>query len=1381
MSTDDVQTRNASNGSNVTKLKRNYSQKTLKVLFALSGNQCAHPECTNPLIASPTEESDAFVVAHICHIYAVSNNGARGKSGLTEKELNSPENLILLCQNHHAIVDGQHETYPAETLKLWKQQHETEIQKRLSADIESIQPEVFSHPYFPKALVDQKIEQDVLILRKSRFSGEFDRIQFSIVLAKKLVDGDLSGGTDDIRCRALAWCARILSRSEKSDRAEKFLNFSKSLGSCPEIDIASAFLDSAKGKKKASLTALAGIASPMSRSAALQVVVHHDRAQAAVDWLKNADLTAADLDSDGKLVLLMLQHELAQWEAAQECVEALTDDNFDEAPLLHHMAAMTHLVSTVPNELRPFVLNHLPIEAAGFPLASDAIAIEARRIARKHFIRSAEVALELDCPIAGKIEDEYALWLELRDPDDSADGRKKLESKLRDTKSALRLVHFGLQFGIKLNLEAVNREIDRQIALNGGMTADTAIARFALAFTERSPQAIASYIARYREQLFEQLDKKFISSVEIEMLSRGGLPEKAKKRLSTLVAEGLSEPEASHLRRIISEADGTDPIEARKEQFKKTDRLADLSNLVHELEARGEWGDLCEYGAKLFERTRSLHDAERLSRALSNTQSNERLVEFLKTNSTLLDQSENLRMLYCWSLYHKGALLDARSELARLSGDRDDPNHRALQVNLGIALGDWNSLMEFVANECREKDKRSASDLVGAAQLGFHLGSPNAKELLFAAARKGDDDAGILAAAYFLASSAGWEDDADVYQWLHKAAELSGDDGPIQKMSLKDILDRKPDWDRRESDTWRQLSRGEIPMFVAGQLLNKSLIDLVLFPALANVSEHDPRRRAAVPAYSGVRQPMAFNTGGVVGIEATALLTLSMLDLLDNAFDAFDKVFIPHSTLAWLFEEKQKATFHQPSRIKDAHQLRHLLATDALEKLTPSTAPDSDLSAQVGEELALLISEAERATDDGDPQRIVVRSAPVHRVGSLMEEEADLMAHASIVSSCQSIVNKLRQKGQITAAEEKKAHSYLQLHEKPWPAQPEITDGAVLYLDDLAVTYFLHLGILEKLKAAGFRTILSPRGVSEANQLISYERISSQANDAIERIRSTISSGIESIKVATGRSIRSDQVKDSPITEHPTLSIVTLATHCDAVITDDRFINQHANIDDGKGPIPIFTTLDLIDQFASDGTITTERWLEARTFLRRAGYFFVPVSGEELQCHLKASAVVEGKVIEAAELKAIRENILRVRMCRWLQLPKEAFWLDSLLKTFIRVLKGQWSTGTDISNIVARSNWIMDQIDVRRWAHCLGEEGDDNLVKIGHGAHILLLLSPPTDASPEFKDEYWAWIEERALAPIKEQDSDLYFWILARTREQIAEVADMDLTGEGAK
>ena len=148
--------------------------------------------------------------------------------------------------------------------------------------------------------------------------------------------------------------------------------------------------------------------------------------------------------------------------------------------------------------------------------------------------------------------------------------------------------------------------------------------------------------------------------------------------------------------------------------------------------------------------------------------------------------------------------------------------------------------------------------------------------------------------------------------------------------------------------------------------------------------------------------------------------------------------------------------------------------------------------------------------------------------------------------------------------------------------------------------------------------------------------------------------------------------KKQSISEHPTVGVIALARDCDAIIADDRFLNQHANIDDGSGQTPIFSTLDLLDTLVSIGSITPEDRLEYRTLLRRAGYFFIPVSDDELARHLDASTVKDDKVIETAELKAIRENILRVRMSTWLQLPKEAPWLDTLLKVFIRVLKSLW-------------------------------------------------------------------------------------------------------------
>jgi hypothetical protein len=106
-------------------------------------------------------------------------------------------------------------------------------------------------------------------------------------------------------------------------------------------------------------------------------------------------------------------------------------------------------------------------------------------------------------------------------------------------------------------------------------------------------------------------------------------------------------------------------------------------------------------------------------------------------------------------------------------------------------------------------------------------------------------------------------------------------------MSLKELLDCKPGWDQRDTENFDLMAHGKLPLFLAARSLNNTLTGLTLFPAFTNSAETDPRRRKLIPAYSGSRIPHSFDLGGkVVGLEATALLTLGFLNLLDVAFDA---------------------------------------------------------------------------------------------------------------------------------------------------------------------------------------------------------------------------------------------------------------------------------------------------------------------------------------------------------------------------------------------------------------------------------------------------------------------------------------------------------------
>ena len=233
---------------------------------------------------------------------------------------------------------------------------------------------------------------------------------------------------------------------------------------------------------------------------------------------------------------------------------------------------------------------------------------------------------------------------------------------------------------------------------------------------------------------------------------------------------------------------------------------------------------------------------------------------------------------------------------------------------------------------------------------------------------------------------------------------------------------------------------------------------------------------------------------------------------------------------------------------------------------------------------------------------------------------------------------------------------------------------------------------------AGLTAVASPREVSEVDALLSYERISDEVKEAIERVRASLNSRIESCQVRVSSRRKFDQVEDRSAPEHPTFDIISAAPYCDAVIVDDRFVNQHTNINNDGTLTTILSTLDLLDALVAADVISDDDRLEYRTQLRRAGYFFIPATIDELERFLQESTVVDGDLVETAELKAIRESVLRVRMCDWLRLPKEASWLDGTLKAFVRVLKNQWVDGGDIEEITARSNWLVKQMDIRGWA-----------------------------------------------------------------------------------
>ncbi len=1335
---------------------RSYSRTTLNTLFGLSSNQCAFPGCTNPIIVQGRRVTDKAILGQICHIYAVSNDGPRGKPGLTAKERNSLENLILMCGVHHPLVDKLYNDHPAADLFKWKREHEAKALKGTAENLK--RQDDIQKLAFIQQLTDAQIEQRLDRLIKGRALSGFSALDEAETLALQVEQSKLSGGSEEVRARALAWCARILSAKDVV-RAGALLAASRKITPTPDAILAEAFI-LAKSDKAAALALLNKQNSTASKSAALRVVANAEGPEAAIAWTKSAGLSIDSFDADGKSAYIMDALLASDWDLAIHAAGKIEEGDHQEYPVLLHSAALANLIVAIPAELRKNAITQVPFEAREFPLGSEADQLAARRAARPMFERISAFAVEMGTVQASNVASDYAMWLGLRDPSTRKEALADLQESMRDPATSLRRLNLALQFGIQIDLKAIEARIDQSVALTGKGTADDAFARFSLAFAQGSHKGVADYIAKHRAQLYEYLQKFSVLGIEIEVLSKAGLIDSAKEKLAEAIGDGLPQRDQEILSRIIAEAQGADPISQRRSAYESTRDLRSLANLCDGLEGARLWQDLLPYVREFFAQTHSVEACLRLAHCLNELHQYGDLYEFLAANASLVEQSESLKTLWAWTLYREGRFGEASSALGALI-NKEDENARALRVNIAIASGDWESLVDYSNEVWAKRDSYSARELLQTASLSIVVGAPHAKDLTTAATEKEPDSAEVLAAAYFQATQAGWEQNEAVGAWLDRAAEKSGTDGPLKSVSLEELIEQKPEWDKQSANIWDQLRTGRLPVFAAAQLLNRSLLEFYLLPALANPLEPDVRKRGIIYAYNGVRQPLAIPTPNSIAVDLAALVTFAQLGLLEKLIGTY-KVIVPHSTLGWLFQERQKATFHQPSQIKDAKAIRWLITNGGLNVLPSLPSPDHKLAREVGPDLAALLSAAKTRSQSG-VKTLVVRSAPIHKIGTLMHEEADVSGYSEFICSCSAVIDRLVFRGVLTQQEAQRARAYLKLRERVREGEPTIDDGTEIYLDGLAVSYLQPTGALEKLKLAGLKTYISMSEDTEAIQFVAIDSLGTEQLDAIERIRSILAEGYTSGKVKAAR-IEVGTEDEKPFKLHPTYGVLTLADKADAIVIDDRYLNQHPSMTMNDRAAPLLCSLDILNQLNASGKLSQEELFAHRTTLRRAGYQLISVTDDELDYHLTSSQVVNGALVETAELRAIRESLLRARMHKMVQIPGELHFLHQTLGSFIRACKRRWLAG-NFEDAKAYGVYLLALADVRGWAASAIPGNERSFALSVYAAFALQIIAPPLNADAVTTKAYYEWVEEVYLRPIKDYQPEVFQWIMQQSKE----------------
>lgn len=108
------------------------SEKTKRAVWASAGGCCAI--CRERLLISTATGTASHLLGEVAHIVAEQTDGPRGAGLLTSEQRNEEINLLLLCFDHHKVIDDDPSTHTVETLQELRVNHLSWVAERLQLE-----------------------------------------------------------------------------------------------------------------------------------------------------------------------------------------------------------------------------------------------------------------------------------------------------------------------------------------------------------------------------------------------------------------------------------------------------------------------------------------------------------------------------------------------------------------------------------------------------------------------------------------------------------------------------------------------------------------------------------------------------------------------------------------------------------------------------------------------------------------------------------------------------------------------------------------------------------------------------------------------------------------------------------------------------------------------------------------------------------------------------------------------------------------------------------------------------------------------------------------------------------------------------------------------
>lgn len=1213
---------------------------------------------------------------------------------------------------------------------------------------------------FPTEVVAEHLR--AFVDRESRLRSMVDpeRVDRVLGVARKASEGVFRRAPNRERADVLRLAAAMLTRENRHEEAKVWIQEASRLTN-DDLTADWARITLLSGDVAGAIEALRDRHDAVSVSLLLDAIQRRDGSAAAIEFYR-VNLAPQQVSGFGLANLAIWAALERDWQLAEELFAAASAEQIAEHPLLLLLRARFRLAMMLPEPHRAGFIEVV----AGLPqrglLRNDQEGERLRELALADLMNLERVAAELRHGGLKDVVASHILFLLLIAPDkaerEAAEG--ELLAKLADPSSGASWASLALTMRVPFDPSLLRARLARSKSL-GRLSSEELLAAAQLAMRDKDGDEILAFVDEHRERLSAEMTPDLAFGLEIEVLAKKGRVAEAREKLEA-ARDRLGAESAELLGGLIAEEEGEDGVARRLAAFEATGSDRDLDLLVESLVER-EDPRAGDYAASLWRMRHRVEDAVIACNAYFNDGADETLDAFIAELGDIVPTNARLNEHLAWSHFRNGRLRDAQAIIDELKPNEPDRQSlRQLEINVAIEGGDWHRLTPLLRQDLDRREHRSARQLIQAAGLAHAASDPLADELARAAVAKAPDDPHMLIAAFSLALRRGRDWEPEPGGWLQRAIELSGTSGPLQRGELRDVVRLKIEGDERARDLDRLIMAGEVPLGLAARPLNSSLSELILGRLAGNVGLRDARRRLCLPLIAGNRQSWDISPFQHVALDPSAILTLQLVGLLEDAITAFPQVVLPAGTFPLLLNDLERAARGQPSRAAQAVKIKGMIADGRIEIFDEGDGDQFERAYARAAEL------------DG----VLIHTAPLYEPGSFMERERDAGAFVDRLAAPQALARALRAAGEITAVEEEKAVAALAGSGPDWPNAPRVDLSRPIVLDGGSLHILDHARMLDRLVHAGVR-LHAPSSVPElSNVSMAEEQVSRDLAGSIERVRATLHAGIASEKVTLGAFHRlsadledegdgKDAVKGRGEAEMtPLYSMLRDASGVDLLVSGERVVNRHGEFTDAAGVSrPVATPWDVIEHLRRIGQIDEHREADARRKMREAGVALLPVSADEL---VVAAAESDWSHGPSRMLRAICQSVQLALVRRAVSLPNDGPWLASLPVQFAMAIRRCWARLGTVEDAKAAAEYLfLCMPDIGGHAEAeIGAEGRAGVQGAVQLAYVL--LASPVDVPDARRKAYREWHVERVERRLLGQDAGMLPAVVERLGDMLA-------------